>query len=271
MPDLADLRDAFAHLEQEIPDNYRSLVVRERLAALTADPLAHRRARRRTVAAVVLAAAVVAAVAVGLTTLLGGKQDGRAGVKVGTSPSAPVSSAVPSSASSARSSARSSTPSSGVSGLPADAAALVTFVQGGKVVAASSYERGAYATGQPMQSTPGVAEFTTPSGNIACGITGTGSSEVACQVRQHSYPDPPKPASCTLNWASGWLSLGADGVTRGLCLGGPPFASVSNVLPYGSTIGVATMSCRVETEYLACADLTTGHGFAVSRSEYQTY
>lgn len=168
----------------------------------------------------------------------------------------------------ARSSPRTVPPGS----MPSSASALGAFVLGGTSLAAGAYQRGASQRGQPMQPTPGIVEFTTPSGNISCGMTGSARQvSLACDVIQHAYPLPPRPASCHLNWGSGWLSIGAGRVAQGMCLGGPPFDPVSSVLPYGSRLRHGSLACRSESAFLACADVRTGHGFAVNRTTLKTY
>lgn len=167
--------------------------------------------------------------------------------------------------------------SSGVAGaVPAAAVhrttnTLTAYVSGGRAVDAGAYERGASSPGQPLRATPGIAEFTTPSRNIACAIAGPGDSAgVSCSVRDYSYETTKRPATCHLNYAPGWVSLDARAAHRGLCLGGPPFAPVSRILPYGSRLKLGDFACRSESAYLACADVRTGHGFTVNRTTLKT-
>jgi hypothetical protein len=156
--------------------------------------------------------------------------------------------------------------------MPGTASSLATFVQAGAAAAKSTYEQGSAERGQPMHPTPGIVEFTTPSGNVSCGIIGSASTaSLACEVLQHAYAAAPRPASCRLNWGSGWLSIETHKVVRGLCLGGPPFDPISSVLPYGATLQQGTLTCRSESAFLACADVSTGHGFAVNRTTLKTY
>lgn len=150
------------------------------------------------------------------------------------------------------------------------AATLVSYVRTGRAVSGAGYRVGASAPGQPMIATPGVDEFTTPSGNISCGILGSGV-QVTCSVKDYSFATPPRPANCQLNYAPGWVSLDSSGVTRSLCLGGPPFAPISRTLSYGSTLSEGQLSCRSEAAFLACADTGTGHGFVVNRTVLTTY
>ncbi len=152
-----------------------------------------------------------------------------------------------------------------------DAAGMVAFVRGGKAVDASVYQRGAMKAGQPLTATPGVIEFMTPSGNIACGFAvGSGrAGPLSCDVAHYTYATQTKP--CNLNYAPGWVSLTSAGAQRGACLGGPPFAPYSEVLPYGASLQNGTFACRSDAAFLACADVNTGHGFAVNRTTLRTY
>lgn len=158
------------------------------------------------------------------------------------------------------------------SGSTSTAPSVVAFALAGSPVAPSGYERGTFATGQPLQPTPGSVQFTTPSGNITCGMAGPATTaSVSCLVAEASYPTPDKPADCPLNWAATALSIAAGRAHRGLCLGGAPFPPVSSVLPYGSTLRYGPIACRSDAAYLACADVDTGHGFEVSRTVVKTY
>jgi hypothetical protein len=115
-------------------------------------------------------------------------------------------------------------------------------------------------------------QFTTPSGNITCGMAGPATTaSVSCLVAEASYPTPDKPAECRLNWAATALSIAAGRAHRGLCLGGAPFPPVSTVLQYGSRLRYGPLACRSDAAYLACADVDTGHGFEVSRTVAKTY
>lgn len=265
MPNLTDLRDAFARLEQEIPDAYRSPIVDERLAQLrAARPIGRRWRQYRTTVAVVLAAAAVVAVAVALVPLFRHNTHSPAGPQNSTG----ISTTPPPSPTSSPSRTR-HTSAPQTSTLPANAAALLRYVRGGTPVTSSDYEKGASAPGQPLTPTPGVAEFVTPSGNITCGIVG--ADDVECSVDQHSWSAPPRPSGCQLNWSASWLTLNTGAVIRGACLGGPPFAPYGAVLPYGSTLQDGSITCRSESAFLACANVATGHGFAVNRSSLRTY
>ncbi len=153
---------------------------------------------------------------------------------------------------------------------PMSGPSLVAFVRSGRMLSAASFRVGALTPGQPLETTPGTLQFTTPSGNIHCGILGP-DPEVVCDVERYSYATPPRPASCELNYAPGYISLLSSGVKQSLCLGGPPINSVSHTLSYGTTLVQGRLACRSEAAFLACADTGTAHGFVVSRTSLYAY
>jgi hypothetical protein len=158
------------------------------------------------------------------------------------------------------------------SALPAWPESLISYVRAGIATPAGRYEQGAAQPGAPMRPTPQETLFTTPSGNIACGLTGAARDvTVECEVRHYSFAAPRRPSTCNLEWGAGWIGIADGSTTQGLCLGGPPFPPVSRTLPYGSTITRGTLGCRSEPGFLACADLSDGHGFAVDRSAVRVY
>lgn len=159
--------------------------------------------------------------------------------------------------------------------MPASRSALLAYVRSAPLVRVSEYEQAEPGPGQAMRATPGMAEFNTPSGNITCAMldsTGPGSrANVVCSAQHSSFHIPPKPATCTNNWA-GYFGFDAGGqVSVGACVGGPEFGPTTLALPYGSAIRLGGIGCRSENGFLACVDLTTSHGFAVNRDILKTY
>jgi hypothetical protein len=154
--------------------------------------------------------------------------------------------------------------------LPASGSALVAYVRGARSVNLSQYEQAEPGPGQAMRPFPGLAEFNTPSGNITCAMLDD-PANVVCQAQQFSFHIPSKPASCQNDWA-GYFGFVARGqVSVGACVGGPEFGPTTMVLSYGSAIQQSGIGCRSESGFLACADLTTGHGFAVNRDSLKSY
>jgi hypothetical protein len=92
-----------------------------------------------------------------------------------------------------------------------------------------------------------------------------------CTAQRSSFHIPPKPASCQNDWA-GYFGFVARGqVSVGASVGGPEFGPTTLALQYGSAIQLNGIGFRSESGFLACADLTTGHGFAVNRDTLKTY
>ncbi len=104
--------------------------------------------------------------------------------------------------------------------------------------------------------------FTSPTGNLACGIF---EGTVRCEVTEHDWAFPPRPASCELDWLP-IVSLDnpEDVATVGQCVsdtvtGGP-------VLDYGQAVRVDDLQCTSLRTGISCEYVGGEHGFLVSRS-----
>ena len=274
MPDVKDLHEAFASLEREIPDHYRSPVIADRMAGLLDRSGQHGRRRSATIATSLLAAAAVAALAVGITSL---SHRSTRSPGIGHQPTTSHSVSVPPPPQHTSANPSPSTHTSVTKdGVPTSRAALIAYVRGGHTVTLSAYQQAEPGPGQPMRPFPGLAEFNTPSGNITCTISddvikNPTSAAMSCLAQQGPVI-PPKPASCQMDWAGYFgFSTRGGGVTIGACVGGPSFGPTTQVLAYGSSIQQTGIRCRSESGFLACADLNTGHGFAVNRDMIKTY
>ena len=277
MPDLNDLHDAFARLEQQVPENYRSQLVAERVSEVLGqtDPQGRKPRRWAVGATALLAAAAVAAIAVASVTLT---HHGRGNAPTGNQPTSgqstrPSPSKSPETPTSTQTPTPGPTPYAGA--MPVSRSALVAYVRAARSVVVNTYQQAEPGPGQAMQPTPGIAEFNTPSGNITCAIvdgTRSGSgANVVCQAQQFSFRIPPKPASCQNNWVAYFGFVTGGQVRVGACVGGPEFGPTTMTLPYGSAIELSGIGCRSESGFLACADLATGHGFAVNRDAIKKY
>jgi len=275
MPDLRDLHDEFARLEQQIPEYYRSPVIAERMAHLLA-PIDRKAGSRRrgTIALSLLAAAAVVALAVAVVSISARSNDKQRAGNPSTSQPPLTSPPVSNSPTNKASTQQTSVAANNTNAMPATPSALVAYVRGASPVKVSDYEQGEPGPGQAMRPTPGIAEFNTPSGNITCAIVNDnpgGPADVQCTAAQFSFHIPPKPASCQNNWAAYFGVVGGGQANVGACVGGQEFGPTTQTLPYGSTIEDGGIGCRSESGFLACADLTTGHGFAVNRDTIKTY
>lgn len=109
-------------------------------------------------------------------------------------------------------------------------------------------------------SASAAVNFLTPSRNIACYVDASGAR---CDIKNHTYPTPKRPASCPLEYGD---SLGVDrGAARGhwVCHGDTVFGA-TRVVAYGTTVRVGTLRCTVSTAGVRCLN-KPGGGFFLSK------
>jgi hypothetical protein len=153
-----------------------------------------------------------------------------------------------------------STPSPTPPAQPQTPADLLAYIQAGSPVGVAAYG------GSP------VASFSTPSGNISCGVFGPSSAAVLCFVDENSWPSVTAQTCSNFgDWTDHSLTTSSSGVRRGDCFSEQPFPRPGNVLPYGSTISNGSVACRSESAFLACAHLGSGNGFVIARAILRTY
>lgn len=135
--------------------------------------------------------------------------------------------------------------------------------------------------------------FATPSGNIVCGAfrSDRGGWALRCDVLQHTWALPPRPASCEFDWSHGtYLEGGKAGLTctsdtvagsdlvglEGTWWNGRPGSQVVTVergkvvaLAYGASMTFGSISCLSQTDGLHCTDSASGAGFDISREAYR--
>ena len=102
--------------------------------------------------------------------------------------------------------------------------------------------------------------FVSPSHNIGCAITDT---SVRCDIRQKSYRDPPQPSSCQLEYGQS-LSVGLEGPAEFTCVGDTVLGA-HQILPYNSSTEVGDFGCTSRETGMTCYNLSTRHGFLISR------
>jgi hypothetical protein len=153
-----------------------------------------------------------------------------------------------------------STPSPTPPAEPQTAADLLAYIQAGSPVSLATYG------GSP------VASFSTPSGNISCGVFGPNSAAALCFIDQNSWPSvPAQTCSHFGDWTDHSLTTSSSGVRRGDCFSEQPFPRPGNVLPYGNKISNGSVACRSESAFLACVHLASGNGFVIARAIFRTY
>mgnify|MGYP005827717077 CR=1 FL=1 len=121
------------------------------------------------------------------------------------------------------------------------------------------------ASAQPRFQPPPDA-FQTPSGNVHCLLR---AEQLRCQVLEHAYATPPKPAGCTQDWG-GRLALRADGRDALVCEAWTVRNDEAFVLGYGARWEKAGISCTSEESGLRCVN-QAGHGFQVSRARLELF
>ncbi len=109
--------------------------------------------------------------------------------------------------------------------------------------------------------------FLLPSRNIGCGIDKT---YARCEIRKHDWEAPPKPTDCLLDWGDN-IKVMSTGPGHFRCVGDTVIGAATNILPYGSLSRRGPMECRSEESGVQCTNLDTGHGFAMSRTEYSLF
>jgi hypothetical protein len=112
--------------------------------------------------------------------------------------------------------------------------------------------------------------FQSPSGMIACQLlldpVQSTDPWVSCDIRDHSWVNPPRAASCEHHWGDG-VSLQRGRPATMDCRGDWLFGD-NPVLPYGATKTFFGITCDSEPTGMACRD-DTGHFFSLSRDSYQ--
>lgn len=111
----------------------------------------------------------------------------------------------------------------------------------------------------------GEALFATPSRNIACRMA---SDEVRCDVLENNWSVPPTPLDCQLDYGSG-VVLSGSGPAELLCAGDTLADPSLTVLEYGESVRYDGVVCESKEIGLSCDDSGTGHGFTVSRADYE--
>ena len=127
-------------------------------------------------------------------------------------------------------------------------------------------------TGGPTTSTTRppdltLSSFQTPSGNIGCELV---SDVTRCDIREHSWALPPKPADCELDWGQGIEFSGVDKPSF-VCAGDTALDSTAAVLPYGRRARQGSTVCDSEQAGVTCTNEASGHGFFLSRDSYRIF
>jgi len=120
------------------------------------------------------------------------------------------------------------------------------------------------ATPAPAGAATGA--FQAPSRNIGCYIAPAGAR---CDIAQHDWPTPPKPAGCDVDYGGG-LSVGRSGRGGFFCAGDTTLHQ-GPVLAYGRHRSAGRFTCTSLTSGMRCVNRRNGHGFVLSRQSYRRF
>ncbi len=105
------------------------------------------------------------------------------------------------------------------------------------------------------------AYFHSPSGNIGCGLAGSGAR---CDIRSHTWHATRKPRNCRTDWGFG-LTVGRHGKGGFFCAG-DTVLGLGRSLPYGRSLTRGLFTCTSRTDGVRCINRRTRHGFKLSRA-----
>jgi hypothetical protein len=112
--------------------------------------------------------------------------------------------------------------------------------------------------------------FQSPNKNVGCAIVKTGGykhsfSQARCDIKKHTWNAPPKPSSCHFDWGFG-LEVGTSGKGKFVCASDSVIGQ-GQVLSQGDQVKFAGYSCSAQAHNsIRCHNTSTGHGFAISKT-----
>ena len=145
------------------------------------------------------------------------------------------------------------------------ASTTVTTASSTTVGAGAPRAIGGGTTTRPPDLTLGV--FRSPTNNIGCGVD---AATTRCDIREHSWTPPPKPASCDLDWGNG-AEVSGNGAGTFACAGDTVFDPAAPVLAYGQRTRQGSTVCESAEAGVTCTNEASGHGFFLSRDRYRLF
>jgi hypothetical protein len=112
----------------------------------------------------------------------------------------------------------------------------------------------------------GLTLFHSPSDNVGCTISGSGAR---CDVAEHSWVAPPKPAYCDVDWGGG-VGVGKKGKGGFVCAGDTTLHQ-GNSLAYGNSVSQGRFKCTSKQSGMRCVNKRNKHGFFVSRDTVRLF
>jgi hypothetical protein len=108
--------------------------------------------------------------------------------------------------------------------------------------------------------------FHSPSGNIRCMIDRT--SFTRCDITERNWSPPRKPRSCEFDWGN---SMGLRFRGRGHFLCVSDAVERGRKLAYGQAIRRGRFRCRSRVSGMRCVNVRNGHGFSLSRQDFNRF
>src|SRR4029077_334090 len=102
-----------------------------------------------------------------------------------------------------------------------------------------------------------LTSFKSPSSNIGCEVD---ASNTRCDIREHTWASPPKPASCDLDWGNG-IQISGGATPQFVCAGDTALDPAAGVLAYGQRTRQGSIVCQSDQAGVTCTNEANGHGF----------
>ena len=109
--------------------------------------------------------------------------------------------------------------------------------------------------------------FQSPSHNIGCYMSGKG---VRCDIKEHSWPTPPKPPTCDVDYGQG-VAVDRHGTADYVCAGDTALDPSNPVLGSGEKKKTGRFKCKSTQIGMQCLNKRNGHGFLLSRDDVELF
>lgn len=116
----------------------------------------------------------------------------------------------------------------------------------------------------------GTKLFHTPTGNIGCVMTNTGTPLYArCDIGVRTWKAPKKPKDCQLDYGNGVFV--EDGKKGAFTCAGDTILHQGDQVAYGQTLRLGVLVCDIEIPGVTCTNEASQHGFFLSKGRFQLF
>lgn len=116
----------------------------------------------------------------------------------------------------------------------------------------------------------GTKLFHTPSGNIGCVMSNTGTPLYArCDIGSRTWKAPKQPKDCQLDYGNGVFV--EDGKKGALTCAGDTVLHQGDEVRYGQTLRIGVLVCDIELRGVTCTNEASQHGFFLSKAAYRLF